>query len=51
MIQDIIVYTVGGVIAAGLCYRLYRRLITIRKGEINKCAGCTGCDLKNPSDF
>ncbi len=46
MIQDIIIYVVGLSVVGWLCYKLYR-FVFIKKGQVDKCAGCTGCDLKN----
>ncbi len=46
MIQDIVIYIIGMLIVAWLCYKLYR-FVFVKKGQVNKCAGCPGCDLKN----
>ena len=46
MIQDIIVVIIGIVILVWLGRKAYDFFI-LRKGKIDKCAGCSGCDLKD----
>lgn len=49
MWQNIVVYVIGALLAAYLCYKLYAVVTRKSKGgsvACSTCEGCSGCDLK-----